>query len=98
MKKLTADECAKKIRSLPGWQRDEGGTKLEKDFYFSNFTDAVCLLNRIAELAEESNHHPDLHLTNYKNLKVLLTTHSAGGLTQLDFKMAAQIEEVFREA
>lgn len=97
MKKLTADECAKKIKSLPGWQLDESNARIEKDFQFSNFTDAVCFLNRIAELAEEFNHHPDLHLTNYKHLKVVLSTHSAGGLTQLDFKMAAQIEEVFRE-
>lgn len=98
MKKITADECAKKVKSLPGWQLDGIDAKIEKDFQFSNFTDAVCFLNRVAELAEESNHHPDLHLTNYKHLKVVLSTHSAGGLTQLDFKMAAQIEEVFREA
>jgi len=98
MKKLNAEEVKAKMKSLPGWLSDENCAVIEKEFQFSNFTDAVCFLNRIAEFAEEFNHHPDLHLTNYKKLKVVLTTHSAGGLTQLDFKMAAQIEEVYREA
>lgn len=98
MKKLTEEEIGRKIKALPGWFCDEAKLKIEKDFQFSNFTDAVCFFNRISELAEEFNHHPDLHLTKYKNLKVVLSTHSAGGLTQLDFKMATQIEEVFHEA
>lgn len=98
MKRLTEEEAAKKMKTLPGWSVIESGQKIEKKYSFSNFTDAVCFLNRIAEFAEELNHHPDLHLTDYKNLRVVLSTHSAGGLTQLDFKMAAQIEEVFREA
>jgi len=97
MKRLTAEEAVKKLKNLPGWNRDESGQKIERNYQFSNFTDAVCFLNRVAELAEELNHHPDLHLTDYKNLKIIFSTHSAGGLTQLDFKLAAQIEEVKNE-
>ncbi|HCM42028.1 MAG TPA: 4a-hydroxytetrahydrobiopterin dehydratase [Candidatus Omnitrophota bacterium] len=97
MKRLTAEEAEKKLKAVSGWSMDESGLKIEKKYRFSNFTDAVCFLNRVAEFAEELNHHPDLHLTDYKNLRVVLSTHSAGGLTQLDFKLAAQIEEVKNE-
>jgi 4a-hydroxytetrahydrobiopterin dehydratase len=92
MKLLAKSEIEKRVKSLSGWQCTEAGTTLEKNFTFSNFTDAVCFLNRIAEFAEEENHHPDLHLTDYKRLKVVLSTHSAGGLTQKDFVLAEKIE------
>ena len=79
MKKLTLEEIPQKLKALSGWQTDEAGAKIQKKFQFQDFTDAVCFLNQIAEMAEEANHHPDLHLTNYKNLEVVLSTHSAGG-------------------
>lgn len=98
MKKLENKQVIEKLKEISGWQTDSALKKIEKNFLFSNFTDTVCFLNRIAEMAEEMNHHPDLHLTDYKHLKVVLSTHSAGGLTQHDFKLAFQIEEVAREA
>lgn len=98
MKKLDENQISVDLKKIPGWKADEAFQKIEKKFQFSNFTDAVCLLNRIAEIAEEINHHPDLHLVDYKYLKIVLSTHSAGGLTQLDFQLAAQIEEVARES
>ena len=98
MKILVSAEIKKRISKLQGWCLDEKKSAIEKDFKFEDFTSAVCFLNRVAEIAELENHHPDLHLTNYRNLKIVLSTHSAGGLTKKDFKLATQIEEVFREA
>ena len=56
-----------------------------------NFTAAVRLINKIAEIAESENHHPDIHLTGYRKLRIELTTHALGGLTENDFIVAAKI-------
>ena len=98
MKNLAGEEIKKKLTELKGWCLDEKKSAIGKDFKFEDFTSTVCFLNRVAEIAELENHHPDLHLTNYRNLKIVLSTQSAGGLTRKDFKLATQIEEVFREA
>lgn len=94
-KLLELTEIQSKLKALKGWALNPEGKSIQKDFKFENFTDAVCFLNQVAEIAEEENHHPDLHLTNYKNLKVVLSTHSDGGVTKKDFILAAKIEEVF---
>lgn len=95
MKLLTPSEIQASLKSLKGWKLVEEGKSIQKDFIFDNFTDAVCFLNQVAEIAEEENHHPDFHLTNYKNLRIVLSTHSDGGATKRDFILAAKIEEVF---
>ncbi len=95
MKLLTESEIQIALKGLKGWKLAEEGKSIQKDFSFENFTDAVCFLNQVAEIAEEANHHPDLHLTNYKNLRVVFSTHSDGGVTKKDFALAAKTEEVF---
>ncbi len=67
---------------------------IEREFITKGFTAAVSIINGIAKIAEAQNHHPDIHLTGYKKLKVQLTTHDAGGLTDNDFKQAALINEL----
>ncbi len=94
MKKLTQEEVQKKIKTAGLWQLDPKHLAIQKDFKFENFTDAVCFLNKVAEIAEEEDHHPDFHLTNYKFLKIVLSTHAAGGLTNRDFLVAHKIDEV----
>ena len=95
MKLLTESEIQAALKKMKGWKLADEGKSIQKDFGFENFTDAVCFLNQVAEIAEEANHHPDLHLTNYKNLRIVLSTHSDGGVTKKDFILAAKIEEVF---
>ena len=58
---------------------------------------AVDLINRIAKIAESENHHPDLHVTSYRNLKIDLSTHALGGLTENDFILAAKINALPKE-
>jgi 4a-hydroxytetrahydrobiopterin dehydratase len=55
-------------------------------------------VNRIAELAEAEGHHPDLHLTGYRNLKIELTTHAIGGLSENDFILAAKIDAILAQS
>ncbi len=92
MKVLNTDEIQKHLKKLSGWSVDSSGARIEKKYVFENFTDAVCFLNQIAEIAEEENHHPDLHLTNYKHLLVAVTTHAESGLTKKDFILAEKID------
>lgn len=72
--------------SVPdGWQeRDEA---LEREFEFPSFPEAIAFVNRVAELAEAENHHPDIAVS-YRRVTLRWTTHSAGGITDRDRDMA----------
>ena len=79
------------LSSLPEWQV-EGG-ELVKEFRFTSYLAGIEFARRIALLAEAMNHHPDLFI-GWRKVTVRLTTHSAGGLTRLDFALAGQITQV----
>ena len=66
---------------------------LEKEFSFKNFRDALAFTNKVGELAEKNNHHPDIYLA-WGKVKITLWTHKIDGLTESDFVMAAKIEEM----
>jgi 4a-hydroxytetrahydrobiopterin dehydratase len=72
-----------------GWTVQDG--KLHKLVRFPDFAQGLALVNRIGELAERENHHPDLVLA-WGRVEITLWTHSAGGLTRRDFALASQIE------
>lgn len=67
---------------------------LVRDFSFPDFAAAVSFVNRVAEAAEEANHHPDILIHGYSNVKLTLSTHSAGGLTEADHALARAIDEL----
>jgi 4a-hydroxytetrahydrobiopterin dehydratase len=96
-KPLGAGEIAQNLRALEGWAIAGEDTLLFREYTLKDFMEAVCLIDKIAEIAQEQGHHPDLHLTGYKRLRVELTTHAVGGLSENDFIMAARIEEIFRD-
>lgn len=75
-----------------GWSR-VGGT-LTKTFTFKGFKGAVAFVNRVAEAANATNHHPDIHLERYKTVRIVLTTHIAHGLTDADVDLAKRIDSV----
>ena len=93
---LAADQSRDFLRQLPGWRLDENVRVLIKDFEMKNFSAAVEFIRRIAALAEAEGHHPDLHLTSYRRLRIELTTHAIRGLSENDFILAAKIEGVQR--
>jgi 4a-hydroxytetrahydrobiopterin dehydratase len=88
---LPSDKIKTLISEYHGWELVED-KKLVKEFKFSNFTDAKWFLDIVSAIAEEQGHHPTMTII-YNKLKVTLTTHAAGGLTENDFIMAALIEE-----
>jgi 4a-hydroxytetrahydrobiopterin dehydratase len=67
---------------------------LERDFEFKNFAEARAFVNRVAEVAEERNHHPDIFVHGWNKVRLTLSTHSEGGLTDADHALARRIDEV----
>jgi len=67
---------------------------LVKEFVFTNFDQAINFVNQIHPLAEQANHHPDLLIHGYKNVKVMLYTHSEGKITEKDHALAKQIDAI----
>jgi 4a-hydroxytetrahydrobiopterin dehydratase len=89
---MTRAEAQKRLRRLPGWKLSPNRKAIRRDYVLKDFVAAVELIRRIAVRAEKAGHHPDLHLTGYRKLKVVLSTHDSGGLTLKDFRLAAEIE------
>ena len=86
---LSNADVERQLGTLRGWKREEGG--IRKRFRRASFVDAIAFVNRIADLAEAAQHHPDIDI-RWRNVIVFLTTHEAGGVTQLDLALAQQIE------
>ena len=77
------------LRRLPGWARE--GDAIVKTFELPSFRDAIAFVNRVADAAEQADHHPDLDI-RYRNVRALLTTHSEGGLTAKDLRLAEELD------
>ncbi|OLB97127.1 MAG: hypothetical protein AUI15_12885 [Actinobacteria bacterium 13_2_20CM_2_66_6] len=92
---LSPPEIDTLLQQLSGWivAQSDGHLRLTKTFRFKGFMPGVELIDRVAPIAEEEGHHPDLHLT-YGALRVELWTHAAGGLTENDFVLAAKIDQI----
>ena len=90
----TTSEVQAQLYQVPGWVLAHDGKSIERVFTLKNFVACVNFINKIKDIAEEEMHHPDLHLTRYKNLKVVLYTHALGGVTENDLILAAQINQL----
>ena len=75
-------------KDLPEWDLEKNA--LERTFEFDDFAGSVDFVNGVAELAEELDHHPDIDI-RYAKVRIVLSTHSKGGLTEMDFEMAERI-------
>jgi 4a-hydroxytetrahydrobiopterin dehydratase len=91
MKLLTPDQVQDKLHDLSDWQII--GQAIRREYSFDNFAAAMTFVNRVAELAEEADHHPDIDI-RYNKVSLVLSTHSDGGLTKKDIDLAQQIEEI----
>lgn len=93
MEVIPTKELEKYLSQMTHWFIE--GETITKNFVFPNFKDAIKFVNKVAELAEEKNHHPDIKIFNYRNVTINLSTHSAGGVTQKDLEMARLIEQIY---
>ncbi len=95
MPTLSADQITDQLKSLPGWEYK--GNAIVKLFRFKEFMDGIEFINRVAEIAEAADHHPDITI-NYTRITFACSTHSDGGVTEKDFKLAGNIEAAYSDA
>ncbi len=93
MAKLSDEQIREKLAQLPGWEYKDNA--LSKLFRCKEFMNSIEFVNRVAEMAEAADHHPDIHI-NYTRVTMVCTTHSEGGVTDKDVKLAANIEMAFQ--
>jgi 4a-hydroxytetrahydrobiopterin dehydratase len=88
------DEAAigRELAALPGWRRETGPPdRIERQYAFSGFAAAIAFVNRVAALADEADHHPDIHVS-YDKVRLVLWSHDSSGLTARDFRLARRID------
>ncbi len=90
---LTEAEAEKLNAELNEWTLVDGAALLAKSFRFANFVQTMAFVNKVAELAEEQGHHPDMNVS-YGGVTIELMTHAIGGLSENDFILAAKIDEI----
>jgi 4a-hydroxytetrahydrobiopterin dehydratase len=91
---LSAEQVRDYLAALPAWHLSSDGRRIRRDWRVKDFVTALDFFNRIGQVAEAEDHHPDLHLVGYRNVTVELWTHALGGLSENDFILAARIDEL----
>lgn len=92
VKPLTSDEYGAFLHSeLSGWI-DIDQKKIEKEYKFKNFKEAIAFVNKVGAIAESEGHHPDINLHGWNRVKLTLSTHAIGGLSENDFILASKID------
>jgi len=87
-----SDEQAEEfLQKVPGWGKE--GKKIQREFKFKDFVEAMKFVNKVAELAESEDHHPDIHIY-WNKVQLVLWTHAIGGLSENDFIVAAKVNEL----
>jgi 4a-hydroxytetrahydrobiopterin dehydratase len=93
LSKLTDDQISVYLRKFPEWKHDHHS--ILKTFSFDRFADSIDFVNKVAEVAEAANHHPDI-LIRYNKVTITLTTYDKNGVTGKDFFLAEQIEKCYK--
>jgi len=88
MAALSSAEIEQALNQLPDWQVNDG--LLNRTFNFTDFREAMSFVNSVAAVAERAGHHPDIDI-RYNKVKLALVSHDAGGITEKDFALAAEI-------
>lgn len=96
--KFDGDQAQQRLSATPLWSIDSDAKMISRKIDRKNFLQVVELVNLIARLAEDEQHHPDLHVTGYRHLTIDLTTHAIGGLSENDFILAAKIDQLIEDS
>jgi 4a-hydroxytetrahydrobiopterin dehydratase len=91
---MSPDEVKAHLAAVPNWQLTDDGKMIRRKYKFKDFVSAMAFLQMVGTVAEDEQHHPDLHLTGYRHAAVELTTHAIGGLSENDFVLAAKIDRL----
>ena len=87
-------QAQRQLANLPGWRITHEGKRIRKDWVVKDFLAGLRFFEKVARIAEDDGHHPDLHLEGYRNVWIELWTHAIGGLSENDFILAAKIDQV----
>ena len=90
---MTRDEAEKLLTELDDWMLVDEANLLAKSFRFADFKQTMAFVNKVAAIAEEEGHHPDMTVT-YNTVTIELMTHAIGGLSENDFIVAAKIDQL----
>lgn len=91
---LSREQAEATIRNVEGWSLDPDGKRISRQWTVKDFMAGIDFFNKIAAIAEEEDHHPDLYLEGYRKVTIALSTHAVKGLTENDFILAAKINEI----
>jgi len=91
MATLTDAEIEDRLAAVGAWKRGDDHS-IVRELKFGDFAEAIAFVKRVADLAEEANHHPDILIYGWNKVRLTLSTHSQGGLTDADFSLAGRIE------
>jgi len=91
---ISVADAEKQLSVLDGWKIASDGKSISKSWNCKNFVKSLAFCTAIGQVAESEQHHPDLHLTGYRHVEVVLTTHAIGGLSLNDFILAAKINSL----
>jgi|SRR5436190_7232732 len=94
MPALSKAEARKSMEALPEWEMAPDGKRIRREWRVKDFESGLKFIQNVGELAENEGHHPDLHLVNFRDLALELSTHAVGGLTENDLILAAKIDEL----
>jgi 4a-hydroxytetrahydrobiopterin dehydratase len=84
------------LPQVPQWSLSDDGTSIRRRLRLADFPPAIDFVNRVAALAEEEQHHPDIRIFGYRNVELELSTHAIGGLSENDFILAARIDQLLQ--
>jgi len=91
---LSAEQVRHLLTEVPDWKLTTDGQRLRREWHVKDFVTALDFFQRVGQLAEEEGHHPDLHLTGYRNVAIEIWTHAINGLSENDFILAAKIAKL----
>ncbi|MEM7476979.1 MAG: 4a-hydroxytetrahydrobiopterin dehydratase [Planctomycetota bacterium] len=89
---FSLEKSQKQLEQLPKWVISEDGKWISRKWMMKNFVEALEFINKVGQIAEDDAHHPDIHLTGYRQLKIEISTHAISGLSENDFILAAKID------
>jgi 4a-hydroxytetrahydrobiopterin dehydratase len=91
---MTRKDFEPYLEQVDHWVIVEDDTKIERDFTFADFPEALAFVNKVGEIAEDEGHHPDILIHGWNNVKISLWTHAIGGLSINDFILATKVDKV----
>ena len=94
MAALSDAEIQQRLAGAGEWQLGDDQQSIVRELKFDDFAAAIAFVDRVAELAEQANHHPDILVHGWNKVRLSLSTHSEGGLTEADFRLAAELDRL----